>query len=72
MGSNESTLKRILNNADADGLRERSMPKQSSTLSPVKINKIKAMSASNATLQQIADALGVSASTVSKYLKGAK
>ena len=48
------------------------MPKQSSTLSPVKINKIKAMSASNATLQQIADALGVSASTVSKYLKGAK
>ena len=68
----ESTLKRILNNADADGLRERSMPKQSSTLSPVKVNKIKAMSASNATLQQIADALGVSASTVSKYLKGVK
>ena len=68
----ESILKRILNNADADGLRERAMPKQSTTLSSVKISKLKAMSASNATLNQIADALGVSVSTVSKYLKGAK
>ena len=68
----ENTLKRILNNADADSLRERAMPKPSTTLSSVKISKIKAMSASNATLQQIADALNVSVSTVSKYLKGAK
>lgn len=67
----ESKLKRILNNTDADKLRERAMPKASSTLSTAKINKIKAMSASNYTLSQIAEACGCSVSAVSKYLKGA-
>ena len=67
----ESKLKRILNNTDADKLRERAMPKSSSTLSTAKINKIKSMSASNYTLSQIAEACGCSVSAVSKYLKGA-
>lgn len=67
----ESKLKRILNNTDADKLRERAMPKSSSTLSTAKINKIKTMSASNYTLSQIAEACGCSVSAVSKYLKGA-
>lgn len=67
----ESKLKRILNNTDADKLRERAMPKASSTLSTAKINKIKSMSASNYTLSQIAEACGCSVSAVSKYLKGA-
>ena len=66
----ESKLKRILNNTDADKLRERAMPKASSTLSTAKINKIKSMSASNYTLSQIAEACGCSVSAVSKYLKG--
>ena len=67
----ESKLKRILNNTDADKLRERAMPKASSTLSAAKVNKIKSMSASNYTLSQIAEACGCSVSAVSKYLKGA-
>lgn len=67
----ESKLKHILNNTDADKLRERAMPKASSTLSTAKINKIKSMSASNYTLSQIAEACGCSVSAVSKYLKGA-
>lgn len=65
-------LVRILNNANADKLRERAMPKQTSELSSAKVSRIKALAASNYTLQEIADKLGVSTSTVSKYLKGAK
>lgn len=66
----ENTLVRILNNTDVDKLKQRAMPRATSTLSQAKINTIKAMSASNYTLKQIADKLGVSTSTVSKYLKG--
>lgn len=68
----ESKLKDILNNTDIDKLRELATPKTKLTLSTAKINTIKAMSASNYTLEQIADKLGVSTSTVAKYLKGGK
>ena len=68
----ESTLKKILNNTDIDVLRERATPKLTSGLSPAQVNRAKAMSASNYTLEQIANKLGVSTSTVSKYLKGVK
>lgn len=67
----ENKLKQILNNADADKLRERATPRATSTLSTAKINQIKSMSASNYTLSEIAKKLGVSTSTISKYLKGA-
>lgn len=68
----ENTLKRILNNTDTDALRERVTPRSTTTLSTAKISKLKAMSASNYTLEQMAKSLGVSESTVSKYLKGVK
>ena len=45
------------------------MPKETSVLTPAKVSRIKAMSASY-TIAQIADKLGISKSTVSKYLKG--
>lgn len=66
----ENYLKKILDNADVDELRERAMPRASSILNQAKINRIKAMSASNYTLDDIAKKLGISKSTVSKYLKG--
>lgn len=66
----ETTLKRILNNCDPDSLRQRAMPKESKTLTTAKVNRIKAMSASY-TIAQIADKLGISTSTVFKYLKTA-
>lgn len=66
----ENTLVRILNNTDVDKLKQRAMPRATTTLSTAKLNTIKAMSASNYTIKQIADKLGVSTSTVSKYLKG--
>lgn len=65
----ETILKRVLNNSDPDSLREKAMPKTSKTISQATANRIKAMSASY-TIQQIADKLGLSTSTVSKYLKG--
>jgi predicted transcriptional regulator len=66
----ESTLKRILNNTDTDALRQRVTPRSTTTLSSAKVSKLKAMNASNYTLEQIAESLGVSVSIVSKYLKG--
>lgn len=66
----ENKLKRILNNADIDELRQRATPKATKTLSTAKINTIKAMRESNYTIEQIAKKLGVSTSTVSDYLKG--
>lgn len=65
----ETVLKRILNNSDPDSLRQKAMPKVSRTISPAKANRIKAMAASY-TIAQIAEKLGLSTSTVSKYLKG--
>ena len=66
----KSQLKKILNNSDADSLRQRAMPRSSTNVSQAKINKMKSMSASNFTLEQIAKACGCSTSTVAKYLKG--
>ena len=64
-----TTLNKILNNTDPDSLRTRSMPRTTSTLSPAQQARIKAYRASGYTNQDIADQLGVSASTVSKYGK---
>ena len=66
----ENKLNQILNNSDKDRLRQLATPRNTTTLSSAKISKAKAMSNSNYTLQEIAKALGVSTSTVSKYLKG--
>ena len=67
----ESKLKQILNNTDPDALRQRATPRTTTELSTAKVNKIIAMSNSNHTIGEIANSLGVSTSTVSKYLKGA-
>lgn len=66
----ENKLMQILNNSDADGLRQRSMPRSSNRLSPTKVARIKALSASNYTLSEIAAKVGCSTSTVNEYLKG--
>lgn len=66
----ENQLKKILNNTDADKLRERATPRRTSSLSKAQINRAKALSASNYSIGEIAKKLGVSPSTVSNYLKG--
>lgn len=67
----ENKLIKILNNSNIDTLRERATPRTTNTLSDAKKAKIKAMSNSNYSTAEIAKSLGVSPSTVSKYLKGA-
>ena len=66
----ENILKSILNNTDADKLRERATPRATTSVSPAQVSRIKAMSASY-TQAQIAEKLGISPSAVSKALKGA-
>lgn len=66
----ENVLTQILNHTDIDEVRKRATPKQSNKLSEAKINKISAMRSSGYGTSEIADALGVSSSTVVKYMKG--
>ena len=66
----ESQLKKILNNTDTTRIRELATPRTTNSLSTAQINRIKALNASNYSLAEIARKLGVSTSTVSKYLKG--
>ena len=66
----ENKLKMILDNTDVSELRQRATPRVTNSLSTAKVNKIKQMSKSNYSLQEIANSIGVSTSTVSKYLKG--
>lgn len=62
-------LSQILKYADSDDVIKRATPKATSTISDVKINKINSMKASGYTTAQIAESIGCSTSTVSKYLK---
>ena len=64
----DNKLAQILRYADETSVKERAMPKATTTLSPASINKIKAMQSSGYTNEEIASALGKSMSTVFKYL----
>jgi len=66
----ENKLSQIINNVDIDALRQRATPRATTTLSTGKISKIAAMNASGYSTSDIAEALGVSSSTVSNYLNG--
>lgn len=66
----ENILTKILANSDTDILRQRATPRATKTLSTAKANRIKAMRASNYTIEEIAKKLGLSTSTVTKYAKG--
>lgn len=64
----DTKLSQILNHTDLDKLKERATPRNSSSLSDAKVAKLKAMSASGYSNAEIAEALGVSPSTVHNYL----
>ena len=66
----ENKLTQILNNTNMDTLRQMATPRATTSLSTAKVNRISAMSNSGYSTSEIADALGVSTSTVSKYLNG--
>ena len=66
----ENQLSKILNNADIDDIRKRATPRATTQLSQSKINLISSLKASGYTTSQIAARLGISSSTVTKYLNG--
>jgi hypothetical protein len=66
----ENRLNQIINNADIDILRQRATPRSTTTLSTAKINKIASMSASGYSTAEIAKAVGISTSAISKYING--
>lgn len=66
----DSKATEIFKYVDKDTLKQRALPRSSTQLSQAKINKIMAMKASGYTNAQIAEAVGCSASTVSKCLNG--
>ena len=61
-------LNRILKYVNEDDLNERALPKTSIALSNAKQNKIKQLHNSGYTIAEIADNLGVSTGTISKYI----
>lgn len=63
-----SRLKTILKNTDTAALRELATPRQTNELSPSRVALLKSLSANGYTAGDIAERLGVSASTVNKYL----
>lgn len=65
----ENMLSQILRFADIDQVRTYATPRTSTTLSDAKQARIRAMRASGYTTSEIASALDVATSTVSKYLK---
>lgn len=66
----ENVLTKILRFADTDQVRSYATPRSSSNLSTGKQARIRAMRNSGYTTSQIAAALGVSPSTVTKYING--
>ena len=66
----ENKLTQIINNVDIDDLRQRATPRTTTSLSTAKINRIASMNASGYSTAEIANALGVSTTTISKYLNG--
>ena len=66
----KNRLGEIVRNSNKDKLRQLAMPRETKSYSTAKINRMKAMANSGYTTAEIAKALGVSSSTVLKYLKG--
>ena len=65
----DSTLKKIINKSNPDRIRELATPKPKVAITPAKAARIKTMQASGYTIEQIAQSLGVSASTINRYLR---
>lgn len=64
----DTRLREILRYSDPDAIKERALPRTTTSLSSAQLSKAKAMQASGYTLAQIAERLGVSSSTLSRNL----
>lgn len=64
----QTTLMKILRNTDLDDIKKRATPRSEREISATKQSRIKAMFASGYSTNEIADALGISTSTVNNVL----
>lgn len=64
----DTTLSEILRYAEPKTVRERATPRATTQLSQARVNRIKALANSGHTNAEIAEALGISSPSVSKYL----
>ena len=64
----KTQLEKIIANTDLDSLRAWATPRTKTTLSDAKVLRMQALYEAGNTTEEIAAALGVSSSTVSKYL----
>ena len=64
----KNTLSQILNNTDLDRIKQLATPRSSSTLTSAKQSKAKLMLSTGYTQSEVADALGVSTSTISNLI----
>lgn len=65
-----NTLEQILRNADLDVVRQLATPRTAVLMSPAKTNRAQSMLASGYTQAEVADALGVSLSTLKTTIEG--
>lgn len=64
-----NTVRKLYQYADADEIKKRATPRQTATkIRPGQVTRMQAMASAGATRAEIAQALGVSVSTVNKYL----
>lgn len=66
----ENKLTQILNNTNTDAIKQRATPRATTALSSAKQARIRALKTSGYSTEEIARTLGVSSSTVSKYIQG--
>lgn len=67
-----NTLRKVLDNTDMDSIRDKATPRQRKVMTDSMIARAKTYASNGKTNAEIAAALGVSASTISKYLSGDK
>lgn len=67
-GISDSILQQILKNTDIDAIRQRATPRASTGITDAMAARIRAMAATGATQAEIADAVGVSTSSINKVL----
>lgn len=63
-------LEQILKNADAERVKQLATPKSKKTMSPAKLARAKAMLGKDYTYAEVAEALGISVSTLRDQMKG--
>lgn len=66
----ETTLTKILNNTDISELRQRAMPRKTSSLTTAQVNRVKSLQNQGYSLSEIASKMGTSTTAISSYLKG--